>query len=91
MNSLSRSRLHCIIILNNSTTNDSFVVGSNVLLDALTNIKLADFGTAVHVRTIHGKTATTKAKQTGIGTPNWMAPEVIQGEKYGRKMDIWYV
>ena len=68
-----------------------FVTGSNVLLDDLTNIKLADFGTAVHVRIIHGKTATTKAKQTGIGTPNWMAPEVIQGEKYGRKVDIWYV
>lgn len=50
------------------------------------NVKLGDFGASRRLQTIC-------LSGTGIksvtGTPYWMSPEVISGEGYGRKADIW--
>ncbi|KAJ3582019.1 hypothetical protein NHX12_015980, partial [Muraenolepis orangiensis] len=62
------------------------VKGANILRDSVGTVKLGDFGAGRRLQTIC-------LSGTGIksvtGTPYWMSPEVISGEGYGRKADIW--
>ena len=54
-------------------------------------MKLADFGCSKRIGEL---TSASKAgADTFVGTPFWMAPEVITDEQvgYGVKADIWYV
>jgi len=55
----------------------------NVLIGDGGEIKLADFGFAVQL------TEQKQKRKTVIGTPYWMAPEIIQNREYGREVDIW--
>jgi len=55
----------------------------NVMLDAQGYLKLVDFGIAKKL--VEGKNQTF----TVIGTPHYMAPEVLQGRGYGVEVDIW--
>lgn len=59
------------------------VKAANVLLTQAGRILLADFGVAAHLQT-------NNKRSTFIGTPLWMAPEVItDGKLYDTKADIW--
>eukprot|EP00927_Polykrikos_kofoidii_P032221 TRINITY_DN27517_c0_g1_i1.p1 TRINITY_DN27517_c0_g1~~TRINITY_DN27517_c0_g1_i1.p1 ORF type:complete len:1198 (-),score=144.89 TRINITY_DN27517_c0_g1_i1:42-3635(-) len=55
----------------------------NVMLDCHGYTKLIDFGCAVKLR------SGTQGSRTIIGTPNYMAPEVILGQGYGLSCDVW--
>lgn len=59
------------------------IKSDNVLLNMNGNIKLADFGYTVQLTELKRKRDTT------IGTPYWEAPEVIIGDPYDYKADIW--
>lgn len=59
----------------------------NMLLDSNDNIKLADLGIS---RECHSTQESKRSRYTDTcGTAHYMAPEVMAGEKYGRKADIW--
>jgi len=55
---------------------------ANILLNSSGEPKIADFG-------VSGELSETLRRQTTIGTPVFMGPEVIEGKKYNFKADIW--
>jgi len=55
----------------------------NVMLDAQGYLKLIDFGIAKKLG------AGTSRTFTMIGTPHYMAPEVMKGHGYGTEVDLW--
>ncbi|XP_053213147.1 mitogen-activated protein kinase kinase kinase kinase 5-like isoform X5 [Panonychus citri] len=62
------------------------IKGPNILLTNEGDVKLADFGVSAQI------TATINKRQSLIGTPYWMAPEVAAVEKkggYDQQCDIW--
>jgi len=76
------SHLHSLHIVHRD------VKGQNILITAEGKIKLVDFGQAGHLNDTMDK------RKTAVGTPYWMAPEVIECEQkpemdYDIRVDTW--
>lgn len=71
----------CIYMDNHNVIHRDLKI-QNILLDKDMKIKVSDLGSARHG-------AKGVPAQTLAGTPNYMAPEMLSGEPYDSKVDIW--
>jgi NIMA (never in mitosis gene a)-related kinase 2 len=56
---------------------------ANIMLDQDENLKIGDFGLA---KELSGE---SKLARTNVGTPFYMSPELVNGNKYDERSDIW--
>lgn len=82
MAAVAREILQAVHHLHSSKIVHRDIKSDNVLLDMSGNVKLTDFGFCSHF-------SVRSMRQTVVGTPYWMSPEIINKIPYDEKVDIW--
>lgn len=59
----------------------------NIMIDDKGYLKLIDMGTAKVLKLKNGINKTF----TLLGTPHYMAPEIVKGKGYGLQVDLWSI
>jgi serine/threonine-protein kinase 24/25/MST4 len=81
-----RDVLLALVYLHRDGTLHRDIKAANVLLSGGGDVKLADFGVSVQLYAQHGGGGSSTAS---VGTPYFMAPEVIKQQGYDCKADVW--
>lgn len=83
--SLTRQTLDGLAYLHDQGILHRDLKADNILLDVTGTCKISDFGISKKTDDIYGMDATNSMQ----GSVFWMAPEVIRGQGYSAKVDIW--